>query len=117
MIEMKLTSVAVIALLFALLQPQNSFGYNEKQYARFFVTNTCLECDLYRANFSGADLTNADFSGSNLIRANFQNATLLGVNFNNATLTGANFNGAMWVDGSMCKQGSYGRCIKQDDRD
>ncbi len=88
-------------------------GYNDTEYARFFINKKCHKCDLYRANFSGADLTNADFTGSNLILANFQKATLLNVVFKNATLTGANFSGAMWIDGSICQQGSYGRCIKK----
>lgn len=88
-------------------------AYNEKHYARFFVTKKCHNCDLYEANFSGADLTNADFTGSNLIRANFQNATLYGAIFDKATLTGAKFAGALWVDGHICEEGSYGYCIKR----
>ncbi len=92
--------------------PINTMAYNDTQFARLFVTKKCFQCDLYKANFSGADLTGFDFKGSNLISANFQNATLFRANFENATLTGANFTGAMWVDGSICQSGSYGRCIK-----
>jgi pentapeptide repeat protein len=89
------------------------WAYNDTEYARFFINKKCHQCDLFKANFSGADLTNADFRGSNLILANFQKATLINANFTNVTMTGANFSGAMWVDGSICQQGSYGRCIKK----
>ncbi len=88
-------------------------AYNDSQFARLFVTKKCYKCDLYKANFSGADLTDVDFTGSNLILANFQNATLYGVNLTDTTVTGANFTGAMWIDGTICQSGSYGRCIKK----
>lgn len=104
-----LSSILILLILLAFpLQ-----AYDDTQYARLFVTKRCHKCDLYKANFYGADLTNFDFTGSNLILANFQKATLLGANLSSTTLTGANFNGAMWVDGSICQSGSYGRCIKK----
>ena len=106
---------AKVSLLIAalLLFTQAGAAYNDTEYARFFVTKKCHYCDLYKANFYGANLTNADFTGSNLILTNFQNATLYGVIFDKATLTGANFTGAIWTDGSVCMEGSYGRCIKK----
>ncbi len=64
----------------------------------------------YKANFSGADLSNADFSGSNLILASFQKATLYQVNFKEANLSGANFEGALWINGKICQENSYGKC-------
>ncbi len=109
---MKLIKSIVIMLL-CIAGTCNLYGYNETHYARFFVNKKCHNCDLYKANFSGADLTNADFTGSNLISANFQNATLYGANFTDVSMAGANFNGAMWIDGSMCDEGSYGTCIKK----
>lgn len=101
--------LSIIMLSFSV----NGMAYNDTQFARLFVTKKCYKCDLYKANFSGSDLTDFDFKGSNLILANFQNATLLGVNFENANLTGANFTGAVWVDGSVCQSGSYGKCKKR----
>ena len=111
--RMKPVSRFLIIQLILLLLATTLYAYDDEQYARFFVTRKCYRCDLYRANFSGVDLTRADFTGSNLISANFQKATLLGVVFTNATLTGANFIGAMWIDGSICQSGSYGKCIKK----
>ncbi|MCG8333410.1 MAG: pentapeptide repeat-containing protein [Proteobacteria bacterium] len=105
--------IILITLLFAAANLVNCFGYNEKHYARFFIKKICHNCDLYKANFSGVDLTNADFTGSNLISANFQNATLYGAILKDTSLAGANFNGAMWIDGSICEQGSYGSCKKR----
>ncbi|MBU2511781.1 pentapeptide repeat-containing protein [bacterium] len=107
--KIKKSIIGIILIFFSL----EVTAYDDTQYARFFVTKKCYKCDLYRANFSGADLTNADFSGSNLILANFQKATLLGVNFTDTTVTGANFTGAMWIDGSICQSGSYGKCVKK----
>ncbi len=103
----------LIILLFLSAHLINCYGYNEKHYARFFIKKVCHHCDLYKANFSGADLTNADFTGSNLISANFQNATLYGAILKETSLAGANFSGAMWIDGSICEQGSYGTCKKR----
>lgn len=102
-----------LLLIYVIINNIEAHAYNEKHFARFFVNRSCHNCDLYKANFSGADLRNADFTGSNLILANFQDATLFGAILKNATISGANFSGAMWVDGSICKQGSYGRCIKR----
>lgn len=107
----------VVLVVFSFLHLGNlANGYNDTQYARLFVTKKCNKCDLYKANFYGANLTGFDFAGSNLILANFQNATLYGVNFANANLTGANFTGALWIDGSICQKGSYGRCIKKENK-
>ena len=91
-------------------------AYNDTEYARVFITNKCKKCDLYKASFFGANLTNVDFSGSNLILANFQKSTLFNANLSNTSIQGANFEGALWIDGSICQKGSYGRCIKKEEK-
>lgn len=103
----------IIILLFLLATPMITSAYDDAQYARLFVTKKCHKCDLYRAHFAGADLRHFDFTGSNLIQANFQKATLYGADFTNANITGAVFTGAIWIDGSVCQEGSYGKCIKR----
>ncbi len=85
-------------------------AYDKKQYARALRFKKCIKCDLYKANFSGIDLSNADFTGSNLILASFQKATLYQVNFKEANLSGANFEGALWINGKICQENSYGKC-------
>jgi hypothetical protein len=85
-------------------------AYDKKQYARALRFKKCIKCDLYKANFAGIDLSYADFTGSNLILASFQKATLYQVNFEEANLSGANFEGALWVNGKICQENSYGKC-------
>lgn len=106
---------ALIALLLLLLTPP-AYAYNKTEYARAIRFKICIKCDLYKANFSGLDLSNADFSGSNLILATFQNATLYGATFEGASLNGANFIGAMWIDGRICQDNSYGRCVFSEEK-
>jgi len=86
-------------------------AFNEKEYARLFVTRKCLKCDLYMAPLSGIDLSYVDFTGSNLIAASFQKATLYGAILDDANISAANFEGALWIDGRICQKGSIGRCI------
>lgn len=78
------------------------------------MTRICRRCDLYHAGFSGQDLSNVDLTGSNLILAKFQKATLYNAILTDANISGANFSGAIWTDGSVCKAGSVGRCIKKE---
>jgi uncharacterized protein YjbI with pentapeptide repeats len=78
--------------------------------------------DLSNANLTGANLTEADLSNANLFGANLTNANLLkanlfGANLTDANLTGAhmfgaNFSNALWTDGTICKEGSIGKCRK-----
>ncbi len=102
----------IILVVFTLVLHIAAYAYNDAEFARILVTKKCIRCDLYKANFYGADLTNVDFTGSNLILANFQKATLYKANFTNTSITGANFEGALWIDGTICQKGSYGKCIK-----
>jgi len=91
-------------------------AYNDTQYARAIRFKICLKCDLYKANFSGVDLSHADFSGSNLILASFQKATLYQATFDGANLSGANFTGALWINGKICQEESYGKCIFSEEK-
>ena len=75
-------------------------------------TNSCQECDLYKANLDNLNLTNADLQGANLKRAKFRKATLYGANLTGANTMGTNFEGAMWIDGTVCQKGSIGYCAK-----
>jgi len=98
-------------LIETLMTIQPATAFDKKQYARAIRFKKCINCDLYKANFAGLDLTNADFSGSNLILATFQKATLYQARFDGANLTGANFRGALWIDGRICQENSYGKCL------
>ncbi|MCP4751794.1 MAG: hypothetical protein GY866_12945 [Proteobacteria bacterium] len=91
----------------------DGLGYNKKEYTRVLMLKKCLNCDLYRAGFSGVDLTGANLSGSNLIGANFQKATLYRANLKGTNITNADFEGAMWIDGEICQRGSIGKCVKR----
>ncbi len=61
---------------------------------------------LIGANLRGADLTYARLHGADLSYANLSGATLGGAELHNARL-----DRAIWLDGSMCAQGSVGRCL------
>jgi uncharacterized protein YjbI with pentapeptide repeats len=78
--------------------------------------------DLSSANLTGANLTEADLSNANLFGANLTNANLFKANLFGANLTGsnltgahlfgANFSNALWIDGTICGEGSIGKCKK-----
>lgn len=61
--------------------------------------------NLMGANLNGADISNADLHAANLSYTNFTNADIGG-----ARLDGANLDNAIWIDGSLCRPGSTGRC-------
>jgi len=74
--------------------------------------------NLYYVNFTSANLTNADLShtnmeGVNLADADLSGASLLGARLRKAKMDNANFSGAIWVNGSKCNEGSFGRCDQQ----
>ncbi len=58
------------------------------------------------AGLRGADLTNADLTGADLSYANLEGARLGG-----AVLDQARLDNAIWIDGSVCRAGSVGRCL------
>lgn len=107
-------------------------AYNVVDLQKLTSTNACEKCDLTMADLSGfvltgaklhqtnltaaklilARLDNADLSLTNLGGAQLNNADLTGANLTGANLTGANLSEATWTDGSKCKVGSFGQCIK-----
>ena len=92
------------------------------------------KADLSRANLAGvqlgqANLTDADLTGANLTGAKFYMADLTGANLTGANLTGAKFynailsntnlseanlSEALWIDGTKCRAGSVGECVKEE---
>jgi uncharacterized protein YjbI with pentapeptide repeats len=70
------------------------------QYAK--LNNAFLEY----TDLSLADLTGADLSGADMIYAK-----LIGANLTDVNLSGADLHGATWTDGSICAEGSWGKCI------
>ena len=117
-----------------------AFDPNDLQ--RLLATKSCPNCDLSNADLSGANLTfaymaGANLSGANLARAyiswgnlsnadlgganltvaflgntNLAGANLSGANLTRANLAGVNLSGATWTDGSKCREGSVGECIR-----
>lgn len=64
------------------------------------------QATLVGASFRGADLSFARLNGADLSFANLRSANLGG-----ASLEGAKLGNAIWVDGSVCAEGSVGSCI------
>jgi len=62
-------------------------------------------------DFSGANLGGADFTRADMRSANLERAYLKQYN-KTAKFKDANLEGAIWINGNICKQGSFGRCIK-----
>ncbi len=71
-------------------------------------TNTNFKgANLPFANLEGFDLRNSNFEGANLMRAN-----LMGAKIDGASFKGASLSKVIWTDGSVCKLGSVGSCLK-----
>jgi len=94
------------------LHSLNEFNVKKNTY-RLLRTKKCSGCYLVNAKLSRVDLRNADLRNANLIGATFIKSTLLGANLQGAKTAGANFSGAVWVDGSLCQQGSIGTCLRK----
>lgn len=79
-------------------------------YANFAMADlrsaTMAGANLMGASLRGAVLVNADFSNANLAYADFSNAQIDAAKFENAALAKA-----IWVDGTVCAQGSVGVCL------
>jgi uncharacterized protein YjbI with pentapeptide repeats len=88
---------------------------------------TAIHAILDRANLTNANLSGAIVTGASITQANLSNANLSGAdlrgtdlrdsNLSGAVLSHANLGGtllegATWTDGSKCKEGSVGKCIK-----
>jgi uncharacterized protein YjbI with pentapeptide repeats len=78
------------------------------------------EACLDDANLSGADLSGTDLRGTDLrgtdlslvdlSLADLSRADLSGADINGADLSWADLSGATWYTGTICKEGSIGRC-------
>ena len=114
----------VLCSLFVTLSlfPLKAGAFNNVECMTLLKTGSCIGCDLTQAelagdNLNGANVTNADLTGAvltqtNLTGANLGGANLTGANVSSAILTGANFSLATWTDGTMCRNGSIGQCVK-----
>lgn len=67
---------------------------------------------LVRADLLGANLQYADLSMCDLINADLRFADLTNGRMDGALLTGARFSGTIWLDGSVCAEGSIGECLQ-----
>ncbi len=69
-------------------------------------------------DFTRAKLTGTSLRSTDLSQADFTDADLSYADLSKAKLTGAQFKGArldntVWKDGTICRQGSVGRCLRQ----
>ena len=127
-----LSGVVLIAVAVTVL-PASAFV--PEDLARLKSTKQCPGCDLRGVDLKGAELGQAGLEGANLMGANleganlqdavlddasFENANLkkanlFGASLDNASVAGADFSGAnledsTWVNGKVCKKGSFGVC-------
>ena len=68
------------------------------------------DADLSDARLTGAGLRNADLRSARLTDADLSYAVLEGARLAGAKLRGARLDHAIWVDGSICAEGSIGYC-------
>jgi len=76
-----------------LLGIQQAQAFDREDLKRLKETNKCVNCDLSRTQFIGANLEGANLRGANLVGAIIQKANLRGANLENANLQGANLYG------------------------
>ncbi|MCK4951436.1 MAG: pentapeptide repeat-containing protein [Gammaproteobacteria bacterium] len=67
--------------------------------------------DFHKAKLVGAGLRSADLSYARLSGADLSFADLRFANLGGASLEGAKLDNAIWVDGSVCAEGSLGNCV------
>ncbi len=84
----------------------SDISYANLNAAKLSYTNLS-HAILIGAGLRDADLTNADLSNANLSYANLKGAQLGG-----ARMKGINLSRTIWIDGTICKQGSIGTCLK-----
>jgi hypothetical protein len=68
---------------------------------------TLRATNLERVDLTESDLELADLTGANLRGASLNQARLRGTR-----LEGAQLDGALWIDKTVCRSGSVGRCIE-----
>ncbi len=83
---------------------------------RLLSINSCAGCDLtgaklQGANLNGAELDRAVLTDADLSSARLRRASLRDARLNGAILTGADLSGATWTDGTICGEGSIGKCL------
>lgn len=69
------------------------------------------KAELIGAVLRGASLRGADLQGANLERADLSYADLSGANIVAVNLTGAILDHAVWIDKTICANGSRGKCL------
>ena len=67
--------------------------------------------DFQKAKLVGAGLRSADLSYARLSGADLSFADLRFANLGGASMEGAKLDNAIWVDGSICAEGSLGNCV------
>ncbi|MDD2733035.1 MAG: pentapeptide repeat-containing protein [Desulfuromonadaceae bacterium] len=77
------------------------------------------DCSLKGADMRGSNLERANMMGSNLERVDMTGANLKMASFYQSALTAAKLDqavldGAIWIDKSICAEGSIGECRKID---
>ena len=99
--------VAVVTVMLSVLLVGGASAFNEADLQKLKKTHKCPHCDLSNVDLHDETLCGADLSGANLSWAR-----LLFANLSVASLSGADLSGATWTDGTKCKEGSIGTCIK-----
>jgi len=103
----RIALLAVMDVLIGVLSVGSAHAFDQADLNRLRTTGSCVSCDLSQAYLIGANLI-----GANLSQANLSEAYLYRTNLTGANLSGANLSGATWTDGSKCKEGSIGQCLK-----
>lgn len=88
-------------------------AFDRPSIERLIRTRKCPGCDFYRAKLDRLDLTGVNLRRATLAYASFREATLYNADLSGADLRGTIFDGAVWVDGSICQQGSVGTCRRK----
>jgi len=88
---------------------------------------TCTDCSFTNSNFSGSKLNHADLQQSTFNKVNLTNTDLSGADLRSSIfiksnltkaqgkglmIVGSDFSSSTWVDGSICQDGSIGKCKK-----
>ncbi len=109
--------VCIVMFVGILLLPWRAVALNRAQLGQLKATQKCQDRDLTGAELHGAQLSfanlfDANLTGANLAGAKLDRANLAGAELTEAQLTSAELFKATWTDGSKCKSGSIGKCIK-----
>ncbi len=92
------------------LRDLNSLSVKNNVY-KIRSQRKCIGCFLVDAYLVNANLRGVNLRASNLTRAKLMSASLFGADLRDAILEGADFSGAQWTNGKICKEGSVGTCI------